>query len=107
MLVPVCLEPGVSGKILMNVLESSALLDSGASVNLISESLVMTAGIPVVKKERSYKIAFADKVRTSKIEFETTPFWLVIGSRRESIVMDVLNARLSIITRTSIGRPGV
>ena len=58
MLVPVCLEPGVSGKILMNVLESSALLDSGASVNLISES---SAGIPIVKKERSYKIVRVKK----------------------------------------------
>ena len=92
MLVSVCLEIEVSGETLANVSESSALLDSGASVNLISESLVMTAGIPVVKKARPYEIAFADKIRTSKIEFETTPFWLVIGSHRERIVMDVLTA---------------
>ena len=70
--------------------DSHALLDSGASANLISEALVLASKIPVVKKRHRYNVVLADKSVSSSISFETIPIWLCLGSHKERISFDVM-----------------
>jgi len=70
--------------------DSHALVDSGASANLISESLVLSFQIPVVPKKIPYRVIMANRAVATSINFETLPIWLCFGSHLERISFDVM-----------------
>lgn len=71
-------------------IDSHALLDSGASANLISEAFVLASKIPVVQKHSPYKVVLANKKISAVISFETVPVWLFLGDHKEQISLDVM-----------------
>ena len=78
--------------VLNSSIDSHALLDSGASTNLISEALVLASKIPVVKKLHSYNVVLADNSVITSIVFKTIPIWLRMGPHKEKISFDVMNS---------------
>lgn len=71
-------------------IHSQALLDSGASANLISEALVLASRIPVVKKTNPYKVIMANQSVASTINYQTLPIWFSLGAHSERISFDVI-----------------
>ena len=74
-----------------SLVNSKALLDSGALNNFISEELVLEIKIQVIPKIDSYSVLLADKRTKLKVEFQTMPIKLVLGSHIEDISFDVMS----------------
>jgi hypothetical protein len=70
---------------------SRALLDSGARYNFISEDLVLEMNIQVIPKIDPYSVLLADKRSKLKVEFQTMPIKLVLGSHIGDISFDVMS----------------
>ena len=93
---------GVDTLIGKPLFDTKVLLDSGSSLNLISENLVDTLQIPLVVKDKPFDIRLADKSTVWQIYAETMPIWLVIGSHKEKLVFNVFP---SLFCRMIIGMP--
>ena len=80
---------GVDTLIGKPLFDTKVLLDSGSSLNLISENLVDALQIPLVVKDKPFEIRLAEKFTVCQINAETKPIWLVIGSHKEKLVFNV------------------
>ncbi len=85
-------ETHVNIPVQINGTNTIAMIDSGATGNFVSRTLVQSAGLPTRKKKEPYSLQMADgsELSTGSIGEETTSLHLAIQRHREEISLDVV-----------------
>ena len=85
-------ETHVKVPVQINGTNTIAMIDSGATGNFVSRTLVQSAGLPTRKKKEPYSLQMADgsELSTGSVGEETTSLHLAIQRHREEISLDVV-----------------
>ena len=85
-------ETHVNVPVQINGTNTIAMIDSGATGNFVSQTLVQSAGLPTRKKKEPYSLQMADgsELSTGSVGEETTSLHLAIQRHREEISLDVV-----------------